>query len=160
MPTCRAAIDLGAARAIADPLKALADALEQARPDAARRAACGAALEAARVGFPDNHAAPGNPALLDVPTMCRNLAKLEPDPVAAPARALADVVTRQLVAWHHSQQDRHRGTGLYYRPVKPEDATRSHLYDAALAATDAEHYRQLALSQATGWDRIALDPLT
>ena len=153
-------IALGAAHAIAEPLKALADALDAARPDAARRTACAAALEAARIGFPNDQAAPGDPALLDVPTLCDNLVKLDRDPVAAPARALGDVVTRQLVTWHHSQQDRHRGIGLYYRPVKPEHATRSHLYDAALAATDAEHYRQLALSQATGWDRIALNPLT
>jgi hypothetical protein len=68
-------------------------------------------------------------------------------------------VTGRLVAWHHAQQDRHRGIGLFYRPVKPEHATRSHLYDAALAAADGDHYRQLALSRATGWDRIALDPL-
>ena len=63
-------IDLGAAGAIAEPLKALADALDAARTDAARRPACAAALEAARVGFPNDQAAPGDPALLDVPTMC------------------------------------------------------------------------------------------
>lgn len=152
-------VDLGAARAVADPLRALADALEAARPDARRRKACAAALEAARIGFPDDQASPGDPALLDVPTMCERLAALGRDPVAAPARALGEVVTGRLVTWHRSQKNQHRGIGLYYRPVKPEHATRSHLYDARLAAADAEHYRQLALSTATGWDRIALDPL-
>ena len=152
-------IDLGAAHAIAEPLKALADALDAARPDAARRTACAAALEAARIGFPDDQAAPGDPALLDVPTMCENLA----GSIATRSRRRrgrwARSSTRRLVTWHHSQQGRHRGIGLYYRPVKPEHATRSHLYDAALAGR-MRALPALALSPATGWDWIALDPLT
>jgi hypothetical protein len=48
---------------------------------------------------------------------------------------------------------------LFYRPVAQAQATRSHLYSADVAAIDAAQYRALALSQATGWDRIALDPL-
>jgi hypothetical protein len=152
-------VDLGAAGAIVDPLKALADALDAARTDDRRRAACVAALEAARIGFPNDHDAPGDPALLDVSTMCEHLARLDPDPVAGPARALGEVVAQRLVTWHRSQQGRHRGIGLYCRPVKAAQANRSHLYKEALADWDATHYRQLALSQATGWDRIALDPL-
>jgi hypothetical protein len=152
-------VDLGAAHAIADPLKAIADALDAARTDPVRRAACADALEGARVGFPDDHDAPGDPALLDVRTMCERLAALERDPVAGPARALGDVVTRRLVTWHRSHQDRHRGIGLFYQPVKAEQTGRSHLYSADLAAIDGERYRELALCAATGWDRIALDPL-
>jgi len=152
-------VDLGAASAIVEPLKALGDALDSARSDAARRSACAAALEASRVGFPDDQAAPGDPALLDVATMCEHLARLERDPVAGPARALGEVVERRLVIWHRSQRDRHRGVGLYYRPVHAADVHRSHVYKEALAEWDAMQYRQLALSQATGWDRIALDPL-
>jgi hypothetical protein len=153
-------VDLGAASAIAEPLKALADALEAARPDPARAAACAAALEAARIGFPDDHASPGDPALLDVPTMCDNLARLDRDPVAGPARALGDLVERRLVTWHHAQKGQHRGTGLFYRPVKAEHTNRSHVYEKGTAAGDAVRYKQLALSQATGWDRLALNPLT
>ena len=52
------------------------------RPTPRRRSACAAALEAARVGFPDDHDAPGDPALLDVTTMCERLATLDRDPVA------------------------------------------------------------------------------
>ncbi len=152
-------VDLGAASAIAAPLKAIADALDAARGDAGRAAACAAALEAARIGFPDDHAAPGDPALLDVPTLCDNLAKLDRDPVAGPARALGDIVEHRLVTWHHAQKGRHRGTGLFYRPVKAGHTSRSHLYEKGTAAGDAERYKQLALSQATGWDRIALNPL-
>ena len=119
-------IDLGAASAIADPLKALVDALETARTDAGRASACAAALEASRVGFPDDSSAPGDPALLDVPTMCDNLGKLSRDPVAGPARALGEVVERQLVKWHRSQKGHHRGIGLYYKPVTAEHVERSH----------------------------------
>ena len=61
--------------------------------------------------------------------------------------------------WHHSQKGHHRGNGLYYKPVGREHAKRSHLYEEGTAEGDAKHYRQLALSQATGWDRIALNPL-
>ena len=153
-------IDLGAASAIADPLKALVDALETARTDAGRASRCAAALEASRVGFPDDSSAPGDPALLDVPTMCDNLGKLSRDPVAAPARALGEVVERQLVKWHRSQKGHHRGIGLYYKPVTAEHVKRSILYDEGTASGDEGHYRQLALSQATGWDRIGLNPLT
>ena len=152
-------IDLGAAPAIAEPLTALADTLDAARHDTARLKACAAALEAARVGFPNDHASPGDPALLDVSTMCENLAKLDRDPAAGPARALGDVVARRLVAWHHSQKGQHRGIGVYYRPVALEQANRSHVYKESLAEADAANYRQLALSRATGWDRIALNPL-
>ena len=153
-------VDLGAAGAIVEPLKALADALDAARTDAGRRSACAAALEASRVGFPDDHAAPGDPALLDVPTMCEHLAKLDPDPVAAPARALGDLVKGQLVKWHRSQKAQHRGIGLFYRPTVAAHFKRSHLYEEGTAEGDAKHYRQLALSVETGWDRIALNPLT
>ena len=153
-------VDLGAADAIAGPLKAIADALESARTDPARAAACAAALEASRVGFPDDLAAPGDPAMLDVPTMCEHLATLDRDPVAAPARALADLVKGPLVKWHRAQKDHHRGIGLFYRPTAAAHTTRSHLYEEGTAEGDAKHYRQLALSVATGWDRLALNPLT
>ena len=152
-------IDLEAASAVAEPLKALAGALDAARTDPARASACAAALEAARIGFPNDHAAPGDPALLDVPSMCDNLGKLNFDAVAAPARALGDVVGNRVVRWHHSQKGHHRGTGLYYKPVTAEQADRSHLYDEGTAAGDAEQYARLALSEATGWHRIALNPL-
>ncbi len=152
-------IDLGASSAVAAPLKALADALEDARANPARASACAAALEGARIGSPSDHSEPGDPALLDVPTLCETLAALPRDPVAGPARALGEFVGAELVKWHHSQKGRHRGISLYYQPVTASDAERSHLYDEGTAAADAEHYRQLALSQATGWDRIALNPL-
>ena len=94
-----------------------------------------------------------------MPTLCDNLQELGDDPVAGPARALGAAVASKLVKWHYSRKAHHRGTALYYKPVKPSDADRSHLYDEGTALQDDEHYAQLALSKATGWHRIALHPL-
>lgn len=154
-------LDLGVAEAVAAPLKALADALDAARSDPARSAACAKALEGARIGFPDDASNPGDPALVDVPTLCDGLAALAPDPVAAPAAALGAVVNDRLVRWHHAQKDNYRGVSLYYQPVTPRDVRRSFILSGNPddAARDAAHYAQLALCQATGWDRIALKPL-
>ncbi|MEO8360536.1 MAG: clostripain-related cysteine peptidase [Vicinamibacteria bacterium] len=152
-------IDLGAAQAIAQPLKALADTLDAARHEPSRLSACAKALESARVGFPGEPANPGDPALLDVPTLCDNLLKLENDPVAGPARAIGNIVGSRLVKWHHSVGGQHRGISLYYQPVKPEQVERSCIYDSGSAAGDAAHYKLLALSQDTGWERLALNPL-
>ena len=154
-----ALIDLGAVGAIAQPLKALADALEEARPNPQRRAACAAALEGARKGH-NLPKAPGDPSLLDVLTMCGNLIALDPDPVAAPAKALDGVVRSQVVRWHHAQDKGFQGTAIYYRPVSPEAVEQSNIYSEADAEGDATYYKQLALNQDTGWDRIALNPLT
>ncbi len=150
-------IDLGAARAIVEPLKALARALDGARRNPVRSAACAAAMEHARVGFPGDHSQPGDPALLDVATMCDHLQKLGGDPVAGPARALGKVVMSRLVKFQHSQHGLHRGVALYCKPVK--NSERSHIYDKRFEAADDPRYRKLALSRATGWDRIALNPL-
>jgi len=154
-------LDLGAAGDVAPRLAALVEAIEAARTDPARARAIAKALEASRVGSPESAALPGDPALLDVPTMCARLAALRGDPVAAPAVALGRAVGAKLVRWHHSQTRDHQGTSLFYKPVRPDDLERSYLQatDEQVANDDAAHYRALALSKATGWHRIALDPL-
>ena len=156
-----ALLDLGEADGITEPLKALTDALEEARRDPPRCRACANALEGARVGYPGDPSNPGDPALLDVPTMCDNLQRLDPDPVAGPAKALGEVVSSRLVCWHHSQKGRFRGTSIYYKPVKAKDLERSYIQagSEADAETDAVAYRHLALNEATGWHRVALNPL-
>jgi hypothetical protein len=154
-------IDLEEAETIVKPLKALADALDGARGDAKRSTACAKALEASRIGYPDDPSNPGDPALLDVPTLCDKLGALGTDPVAGPARALGDAVRDRLVRWHHSQKKTYQGISLYYQPVKPHDVERSFIMsgNAEDAAKDAEYYGRLALCEATGWHRIALNPL-
>lgn len=157
-----ALLDLGEIGGIIEPLKALADALDEARRDPSRCRTCANALEGARVGYPDDPSNPGDPALLDVPTMCDNLQGLDSDPVAGPARALGDVVRSRLVRWHHSQKGRYQGTSIYYKPVKAKDLERSYIQAGtdADAEIDAAAYTQLSLNEATGWHRVALNPLT
>jgi hypothetical protein len=154
-------VDLSASAALVDPLKTLVDALSAAREDPKRSRACARALEAARVGYPDDYENPGDPALIDAPTMCDALEAITGDPVSAAARALGDVVRDRLVRWRHDQKGVYRGTSLYYKPLKRADITRSHLQaaDAGIAAADAAYYEALDLSRATGWNRIALNPL-
>jgi hypothetical protein len=154
-------IDLTVAETIVAPLKALADALDEARSVPARSAACSAALEAARVGYPDDAANPGDPALLDVVTLCDKLRVLDQGDVAGAATALGDAVRDRLVRWRHSQKGTYQGTSLYYQPVTPRDIERSFILSSSEedAARDATYYEQLALCQATGWHRIALKPL-
>jgi hypothetical protein len=153
-------LDLDAADEVVPPLKALVRALEAAREDPDRCRACAAVLEAARSGYPDDHSNPGDPALLDVPTVCDGLAKLSPDPVARPAAALGTVIRERLVKVHYTQGERYHGTSIYYKPL-PRDVERSHIQqeEGEDAEADARYYRQLALSEATGWHRIALNPL-
>jgi hypothetical protein len=155
-------VDLGAAEAAVEPLKALTDALDAARDDSSRAAACANALEAARVGYPDDTANPGDPALLDLPTLCDKLEALGQAPVAGPARALGDVVKNRLVRWRHAQKDAYQGISLYYQPVTPRDIERSHILagNPEDMARDAAYYQQLALCEATGWHRVGLKPLT
>jgi hypothetical protein len=154
-------LDLDQADAVTGPLRALTDALEAARADPVRAAACAKALEAARIGSPTDPSKPGDPALVDVPTMCERLGALPGDPVAAAATALGAVVTDRLVNWHHSRRRRCRGTSLCYKPARPGDLRRSYLQaeDEKVAAADASYYRALAICRATGWDRVGLNPL-
>jgi hypothetical protein len=154
-------IDLEEAETVVKPLKALVDGLDAARADAKRAAACVKALEGSRIGYPDDHSNPGDPALLDVPTMCDKLQAVGADTVSGPARALGTAVRERLVRWHHSQKTAYQGISLYYQPVKPHDIERSFIMsgNAEDAAKDAEYYAKLALCEATGWHRIALNPI-
>jgi hypothetical protein len=153
-------LDVNASEAVIDPLKALVAALKDARSDPARAARCAAALESARIGFPNDHANPGDPALIDVLTMTSALQALAPDPVAGPATELADVVANRVVRWQHAQQGRFQGVSLYYKPATSALADRSFIEsgDMSDAKKDAAAYRALTLSALTGWDEIALNP--
>jgi len=152
-------IDLGAADAIVEPLKALVAALEAARTSEKDSSACAKALDKSRVGRPGDFTDPGDPSLLDVPTMCERLQEAGAGPVADAAKRLGDVVANQLVRWHHTQGKRYRGVSLYYKPATKTQQDQSCIYDQEFFEDDAANYKQLALSVATGWDRIALNPL-
>lgn len=154
-------IDLDAAEAVNAPLAALTGALLDARGDARRRRACAAALEGARAGEAGNPKQPGDPALLDVLTLCDRLQQVHGDPVAAAAASLGDVVRDRLVRWHHSRTGAHRGVSLYYKPTSREDREKSFIQapPGDDEVRDAAAYTRLALCEATGWHRVALDPL-
>ena len=155
-------IDIAATDAVIAPLEALVAALKVAREDPARAARCAAVFESARIGFPNDHANPGDPALIDVLTMASGLRALAPDPVANAAAELADVVANRVVRWQHSQQGRFQGVSLYYKPSTPALVDRSFIEsgDMSDATKDASAYRELALNTLTGWDEIASQPFT
>jgi hypothetical protein len=168
-------LNLDAAENVVAPLKALVEALEDARHDRRRRHACAKHFESARIGR-NTTADPGDPALVDVETLCRNLQRLKSDDaVVTAAKALADVVHvgNGLVLSHHTQRtpSPHRGVALYYKPVSQQQTghtstkrlprrPESEIYDEGLETEDEENYSKLALIVATGWDRIALNPFS
>jgi len=154
-------LDLSVARQLAGPLKELVRALDSARGDENRRVRCATALERARVGFPDDVQAPGDPALIDVLTTCDNLAALSSDSVSGPANELRDLLTR-LVPFSFTLLGRHRGVSLYYKPTTQEHLDRSFIQatDPQEEKTDAAHYQRLALCKESNWGRFAVDPLS
>ncbi|MGH9384777.1 MAG: clostripain-related cysteine peptidase [Vicinamibacterales bacterium] len=151
--------NIEAAGAVTVPLRNLADALETARRNPARNAACARAIDLARVGH--NPAKLGDPALVDITTMCQNLQELGRDPVARAAKRLGHVVNTQVIMEYHSRSARFRGLNIYCKPVTKADFNRSFIEasDEEDIRSDARYYKTLALSQETGWDRIAQNPL-
>ena len=151
--------DIEAARAVTAPLRDLVEALETARRNEARRIACARAIDDARVGH--NPGKRGDPALVDIPTMCRNLQQMGRDAVARTAKRLGEVVVTRVIKTYHSRSQRFRGLNIYCKPVTKQDFERSFIEasDEEDIRNDARYYRTLALSRATGWDQIALNPL-
>jgi len=155
-------LDLHAVPKIGEPLKALTNILEAGRSVPARARAYGRAIDAARIGAPSTPDNPGDPALLDVPTLCDRLQELRPDPAADAADILKGEVNSTLVNLHFSKSGRHQGVSLYCKPTRPQDIELSYIQsaDPKEIANDEKYYRKLALCKATGWERIALNPLT
>jgi hypothetical protein len=155
-----ALIDIAGAQHVARPLKRLVASLTRLRADAARRRVCGTALERARLGQNLQDSRPGDPALVDVLTMCRNLQETG-DPVAPLAQALADAIGDHAIDSFHVSRGPFRGLALYYKPTTRKDLNNSFVQagDPRDRRSDERYYATLALSRATGWDRIALNPL-
>lgn len=154
-------LDLSVAPRLVEPLKRLVHALEDARTDKSRHKACSAALEAGRIGFPDDHQTPGDPALIDVPTICARLQALSPDPVAEHATRLAALLP-SLVPFNFTLLGQHKGVSLYYKPTTERDLDRSFIQstDPPEEKRDAANYVRLALCKASEWGRFAIDPLS
>jgi hypothetical protein len=154
-------LDLCAVPQLVEPLKQLTNVLDAGRSVPSRARAYGRALDAARIGAPSTPHDPGDPALLDVPTLCDHLQALRPDPVAAPADVMKEVVNSTLISRHFSKSGRHKGVSLYCKPTRQRDMDLSYIQsaDEKEQARDEAYYRKLALCKATGWDRVALNPL-
>jgi hypothetical protein len=152
-------VDTSMTEIVRDPLKGIVDHLQAGRKDRARAARYAECLEGARIGH-NTPNEPGDPALVDVLTMCANLEALAPDPVAAEAAGLRELVGGRLVPMHFAQLSvGHCGISLYYRPTSARDLRQSNIAAEGQTQKDDErYYRGLRLCQETGWDRIALDP--
>ena len=68
---------------------------------------------------------------------------------------------KKLITKHFTRTGKHQGVSLYCKPTNAKDLELSFIQagDGVDEASDAEHYKKLALSEATGWHRIALNPL-
>jgi hypothetical protein len=93
--------------------------------------------------------------------MCRNLEELVGDPVIPLAQALGEVVRNRVITSFHVSHGPFQGLVLYYKPTTAKDLQESFVQagDERDTLSDERYYRTLALSRATGWDRIALNPL-
>jgi hypothetical protein len=153
-------VDTEMTEIIKEPLKAIVDELVAVRRTPGRLASYADCLERARIGHNTAHS-PGDPALIDVLTMCTNLESLAPDPVAGVAAALRELIGGRLVPMHFAQTSTgHCGIGLYYRPTTAHDLATSNIAaEGQTQKDDEKYYRGLRLCLETGWDRIGLDPL-
>jgi len=149
-------LDLGQVQTMTEPLKELVKELRALDKRTAAKAR--GIFEEARAGRGvSDHQHPGDPALLDFTTLCRNLLELE-----TPARKSAEALNgrlRTLVPWAHSQRNTFNGISIYYVALDPEvlqlPGLRSVVEPAVL--TDPEGYTKLALNQKTDWSAVALE---
>jgi hypothetical protein len=145
-------LDLGVVPNTLKPIKTLVDAIQQldtrkARPvrKAFERARAGRAVEDLR------H--PGDPALLDVATLCRHLLELDTGAKQAVQELEGTLVT--LVPWTHSQRTIFNGISIYYTLLQPDALARSAVQVAVFDEPNA--YKKLALNAETEWSAIALE---
>jgi hypothetical protein len=153
-------LDLRAVPKVKQALNDLVVELEKARGDLQRRNACREKFESSRHGDALDPQKPGDPALLDVRTLCKNLSTLDHDPIAGFARDL-DKTIRDLVFWSESTEAVYKGVSVYYQPISDEETKRSAIestFDWIGRRNGTKYYRNLTISKETGWDRIALSP--
>jgi Clostripain family len=144
------AVDVEAARAVDEPLRALAARLAALHGDK---------LAASRTAL--RRASRGDPALVDVVTMCENLKGLSDAELGRHAEDLSQAVKRSVVA-HRPQPSIHQGLSLLYFPEGATPAEQEQ--DSSIAQAffvpglnAASTYRTLELSRNTEWQHIALE---
>jgi hypothetical protein len=149
-------LDLSQVQTMTEPLKEFVKELRTL--DASTAVTVKEIFEEARAGRGvSDHQHPGDPALLDFTTLCRNLVELE-----TPAQKSAEALNhrlRRLVPWAHSQRNTFNGISIYYvsldRKVLQLPSPRSVVEVAVL--NNPRRYRNLALNEQTEWSEVALE---
>jgi Clostripain family len=144
------AVDVDAARAADGPLRALAGRLDAL--NGAERAASRTAVR---------RSSRGDPALVDVVTMCDNLSDLADGDLGRHAADLSQAVKASVIA-HRPEPSVYQGLSLLYFPAGATPAEQEQ--DSYIASAffvpglnAASGYRTLKLSKHTEWQRIALE---
>jgi hypothetical protein len=148
-------LDLSRVEAMTEPLKQLVNELRALDKSTAKKVR--ERFEDARAGRGiDNQQHPGDRALLDFTTLCRNLLELE-----TPARKSAEALSgqlRTLVPWAHSQRNTFHGIGIYYVCLEPDvlqPIVRSIVQIEVLG--NRRRYTNLTLNKDTEWSTVALE---
>jgi hypothetical protein len=142
-----ALLDLEGVDALQKPLADLVVACDHARTEKRLLRVAETAIQRARP------IRAGDPSLVDIRVFCETLA----DARGALGAAAANVVSaldRFLIKWNRSQKDHFRGVSAY---CKPSERRAAHSFIDAWMVPSM--YKNLELSQATRWDRVALEPL-
>ena len=148
-------LDLSQVQALTEPLTELVKELRTLDKETAAKVK--KRFEEARAGRGvSDHHHPGDPALLDVTTLCRDLVELD-TPAQKPAEALNRRL-RTLVPWAHSQRNTFNGISVYYVSLDPEILQRPIRSVVEVAVlNNPKRYKSLALNEQTEWSTIALE---
>jgi len=141
-----ALLDLQGVTALQKPLTDLVVACDHARNQARLLRATETAIRRARP------VRGGDPSLVDIRLLCETLAEA-PAPLATPAAEVVSALDRHLIKWNRSQKDYFHGVSAYCKPSQ-----RRALHSFIDAWMEPRMYKNLELSQATRWDRVALEP--
>jgi cysteine peptidase C11 family protein len=147
-------LDLRRIDRLTTPLRRLAKELAASRSNRAAFPSVRRALERARSGNVESATRPGDNALLDLHNLCDNLLTSSRSGALRKAAGTLKAALPTVSAFHHSQSNHFSGVSIYYRPLTDASVDRSFV-----APLEPSMYRSLALNQATGWHRIALNPL-
>jgi hypothetical protein len=148
------AVDVEAARAVDEPLRALA-----ARLDTLRDGPHGPAIRMAL-----RRASRADPALVDVVAMCSNLDEIDDAELQQRAAAVSQAALSSLIGCH-PRPSIFQGLSLLYFPfgADPDEQNKNSRIAPAFFRTDldvVDDYRTLELNENTHWERIALENFT
>ena len=148
-------LDLSQVQALTEPLTDLVKELRTLDKETAAKVK--KRFEEARAGRGvSDHHHPGDPALLDVTTLCRELVELD-TPAQKPAEALNRRL-RTLVPWAHSQRNTFNGISVYYVSLDPKILQRPIRSVVEVAVlNNPKRYKSLALNEQTEWSAVALE---